>query len=204
MKTGDNTPKYKPDQIFFLKHTIAHWTESSNQQSLPRFRPIRDLATPGAVSAVLWNSDGTKLAASSLLASDDSLGLGFPSPFGNRITIWDDQGHVFKTITRAKPFFQLSDRFAFVGNDRQIAAPSSIASSDLALSVFDLDTGEIVRELAGQHPDRPRNVNAARVLVASPNQLIHAAVFGRASAQPVERDRAKTQADKKRSECNRI
>src|SRR6267378_720442 len=106
-------------------------TEVSKQSILPKFRLIRELITPGPVSAVLWNSDGTKLAASSLLSSAGSLGLSFPSPFGNLITIWDDHWHVFKTITRTEPFFELSDTFAFVGNNRQIAAPSSMASSGL-------------------------------------------------------------------------
>jgi len=41
LKTGDNPPTYKPDQIFFLKHTIAHWTESSNQQLTEEYIKFR-------------------------------------------------------------------------------------------------------------------------------------------------------------------
>src|SRR5262249_27799125 len=125
------------------------------------------------------------LAAASLATGAGPFGMQLPSPLGNVITIWNAEGQFLRTLRRARPFFENLDTFAFVANDKQIAAPASIDSDTLAFSVFDLATGEIVHEVAGPHPDKPHAVNRATALVASPDQSILAVAFGPALAQPV-------------------
>ena len=156
----------------------------AQQPMLPKLEVIRELQTPGHVSALLWTSDGTKLAAYSRLSGADLLGVHIPSPFGNLITIWDAEGQLIRQIRRPQPFFETLDTFAFVAGNTQIAAPPSIMSNDLAFSVFDIATGEVVHEVAGAYPGKPRNINAAKGLVASPDQSILAVTLGRARAQP--------------------
>jgi len=165
--------------------------DSAQRPGLPKLQIVRELQTPGPVSSMLWSSDGNKLAASSLISGADipgargAPGMHIPSPFGSLITIWDADGQVFRKLQRPQPFFQVLDTFAFVAGNKQIVAPPSMQSNILAFSVFDIDTGEIIQEVAGSHPDRPRNVNAATVVAASPDQSLLALTFGRALAQPV-------------------
>jgi WD40 repeat protein len=60
-----------------------------------------------------------------------------------------------------------------------------MASNDIAFSVFEAETGNLLRDLPGSHPGRPRNVNGATVLIASPEESILAVIFGRALKQPL-------------------
>src|SRR5262249_60444295 len=131
-----------------------------------------------------WRRDGSRLEASSLANGPSVFGMQLPSPFGNLITIWNADGQVLRTLRRARPFFETLDTFAFVANDKQIAAPASIDSDTLSFCVFDIASGEVVREVPGPHPDKPRNVNHATILVASPDQSVLAVASGRALAQP--------------------
>jgi WD40 repeat protein len=147
---------------------------------------VYELQTPGEISAVTWSSDGTKLAASSIGQSGVIPILPpmyVPNPFGSLITIWDSDGHIYRQIKRPQPFFSYDDTFAFVAGDKQIATPP--VSNSSAFTLFDIDTGEVVREVPGLHPDKPRNVNGAKILVASPDQSVLAVIFGRALAQQV-------------------
>jgi WD40 repeat protein len=152
----------------------------------PSLQLIHELQTPGEISAVTWSSDGTKLAASSIgqpVALSIVPSIHVPNPYGSLITIWDSDGHLYRQIKRSDPFFSFDDTFAFVGGDKQIVTPP--VSSTGAFSLFDTETGEVVREIPGLHPDKPRNVNGAKVLIASPDQSVLAVIFGRALAQQV-------------------
>jgi len=179
------------DRLRWAATPTAGSIDDAQRPGLPKLQIVRELQTPGPVSSLLWSSNGAKLAASSLFAGADIPGIPgapamhIPSPFGSLITIWNADGQVFRKLERPKPFFQTLDAFAFVGGDKQIVAPPSMQSNTLAFSVFDIDTGEIVHEVAGSYPDKPRNVNAATVVVASPDQSLVAVTFGRALAQPV-------------------
>jgi hypothetical protein len=140
----------------------------------PNLQLIHELQTPGEIAAVTWSSDGSKLAASSI---GPSVGIPFlplmyiPNAFGSVITIWDSDGRPYRQIKRPKPFFAYNDTFAFVDGDKQIATPP-VSGGPSAFSLFDIDTGEVVQEIPGLHPDKPRNVNGAKVLIASPNQSV--------------------------------
>jgi WD40 repeat protein len=153
---------------------------------LPMLQLVRELQTPGPTSAVIWSSDGTKLAALSY-GSPARLPGGFllASPFGSLITVWNADGSVVRELHRPKPFFQTQDTFAFAGGNTQIVAPPSEESHDLGFSVFDIASGEIVREVPGAYPDQVRSVNAAIKLATSSDQSILAVAFGRGRPQPV-------------------
>src|SRR5262245_18459234 len=103
--------------------------EGARQSGLPGLQVVRELQTPGLLSSVLWSSDGTKLAASSLGAGADLpfvFGAHIPSPFGSLITIWNADGQVFRKLESQKPFFGALVTFAFVGRDYTIVARLSV------------------------------------------------------------------------------
>jgi WD40 repeat protein len=134
------------------------------------------------IASLIWSSDGAQLAAS-------SFGVGAPMPFigrlpvtvGNLITIWNADGQVLRTLQQPKPFFELSNNFAFVAADKQVAAPT-LGSEKLAFWVFEVESGEIVHEIPATNHD-PQNRTRALLLVASPDQSILAATFP--GTQPV-------------------
>jgi WD40 repeat protein len=143
--------------------------------TLPNLRLVHELQTPGPVSTLVWSSDGTKLAAG-------SLGGRFPpfniqNPYGKVITIWDSLGHVVRQIQGETAFFVFDSTFAFVSGDTQLVTPPVSASGAFAL--FDVSTGELVREVP-----KPRDVGGANVLVASPDQSILAVSFRYTMRQP--------------------
>jgi WD40 repeat protein len=149
--------------------------------TLPNLRLVHELQTPGPVSTVVWSSDGTELAAGSLGGALPPFNI--QNPYGKVITIWDSLGHVVRRIQRETAFFVFDDTFAFVSRDTQLVTPS-VLSANGAFALFDVSTGELVREVPGPHPGRPSNVNGARALVVSPDQSILAVKFGDAMHQP--------------------
>jgi WD40 repeat protein len=145
---------------------------------LPKLQVGREFATPGPIASMIWSSDGTKLATANLGIGADIPGLmtHLSSLGGNRITIWDVDGHLLRTLRRPDPFFGIDSSFAFVAGDRQIAA-TTLDSNTLAFSVFDVDSGEIVHEVAGIDADDRLKRFRAKLIVASPDQSILAAGF---------------------------
>jgi WD40 repeat protein len=144
--------------------------------TLPNLRLVHELQTPGPVSTVVWSSDGTKLAAGSLGGSLPPFNI--QNPYGKVITILDSLGHFVRQIQRETAFFVFDSTFAFVSGDTQLVTPPVSASGAFAL--FDVTTGELVREVP-----KPRDVGGANVLVASPDQSILAVSFRYAMRQPV-------------------
>jgi WD40 repeat protein len=144
--------------------------------TLPNLRLVRELQTPGPVSTVVWSSDGTKLAAGSLEGPFAPFNI--QNPYGKVITIWDSSGHVVRQIQRETAFFDFHDTFAFVSDDTQLVTPP-VLSANGAFALFDVGTGELVREVPGPHPGEPHNVNGAMGFVASPDESILAATFRR-------------------------
>lgn len=152
---------------------------------LPKLQLVRELPAPGDTFSVLWSSDGSKLAAYSYSPGPNLLGTQLANPFGNRVTIWTADGQVYRELSRATPFFGFFDTFAFAADNREIVTPPLLKANDLAFSVFDIASGDLVREVDGNYPKLGRNVNGAKLIVASPDQTIIAATFGRALPQPV-------------------
>jgi WD40 repeat protein len=146
---------------------------------LPSLRLLQVIRPPAAVSALAWNSDGSKLAGVVLLGT--SVIPTFPpislaSPFGRRITIWNADGSVFRELDRPDTAYTLGDRIDFVAGDTQIAAPPLMTSQSLAFSVFDVASGAVVREVRGPLPDTER-LNRGQLITASPDQSILALAY---------------------------
>ncbi|HZO48162.1 MAG TPA: hypothetical protein VFB68_19860 [Xanthobacteraceae bacterium] len=146
---------------------------TADLSGMPKLEPERVLRTPGAVTKLVWSSDGTKLAAA-------IIGQGAPVPFtgfrtgafGSLIMVWEADGRIYRELRRKESFFNVGNDIAFVASDKQIVAPALHSSNTVAFSVFDLQSGEIVREVAGPVPDGTRFVNRAWRLVAMPDQQV--------------------------------
>jgi hypothetical protein len=151
---------------------------------LPNLLLLQELETPGPVSALVWSSNGTKLAVGSI-GQPSTIPIIPPvrlaNIFGMLITIFHSEGRVDQQIRRTKAFFVYDDTFAFVGDNKLLATPP--VEDKNAFALFDVDTGELVREIPGLHPGRQRTVNGAKMLVASPDQKLLAVIFGRAIEQ---------------------
>lgn len=157
-----------------------------DQTALPSLKEVRNFPAPGTVGGVIWNSTGTEVAAYSFGPGATLPAIiSVPSAFASLITIWNADGTVFRELRRDKPFIETLDTFAFVNGDSQIVAPPSIYADHLAFSVFDIATGEVVREVPGNIPGKQRSTNGARILLASPDESILAVGFGHATPQPV-------------------
>jgi len=168
------------------------WFAFANAEGtkLPELQVIQELPRPGDTYGVIWSSDGTKLAAFTNGPTANVLGTFLmPSPGGNLLTIWNSDGQILREIRRPDGFFTVDDKPAFVAGDREIVTPPPFTSTDLAFSVFDVSTGEVVREISGPSPERlganNRAFNAARIIVASPDQTILAAVLGHSVPAPL-------------------
>lgn len=173
--------------ISTLWFPLVGWIAAKPEdKGLPSLRVVQTLRPPAAVSALAWNSDGSKLAGVVLLGS--SVIPTFPpvslaSPFGKRITIWNADGSVFREMDRPDTAYTLGDRIAFVAGDTQIAAPPLMTSQSLAFSIFDVASGAVVREVRGPLPDTPR-LNRGQLITASPDQSILALSYN--AELPVE------------------
>lgn len=154
--------------------------QTAERIGLPELRIIRELPRSGSTFAVAWSSDGREIAAFSLQGGNP-----FPGAGGDVLTIWNADGQVVRELRQSHMFFTTSDNFVFIDNNKKIVAPPSYASHDLAFSIFDIETGKIVHEAEGLHPDRPRNSNAASVLAVSPDQSTLAVIVGPSPSQPV-------------------
>jgi hypothetical protein len=162
-------------------------TGQAENPCLPNLQLVQELETPGPVTTLVWNSDGTKLAAGNI-GQPQTVPVPMIPPmrlaniFGMLITIFHSDGRIAQQIRRTTSFFLHDDRFAFVTDNKLLATPPPLDQTT-AFALFDVDTGELVREIPGLHPGRPRNVNGAKVLVSSPDQTILAVIFGRAIEQ---------------------
>jgi hypothetical protein len=117
---------------------------------LPNLLLLQELETPGPVSALVWSSDGTKLAVGSV-GQPSTVPIIPPmrlaNVFGMLITIWRLDGRVDQQIRRTEAFFVRNDTFAFVGGNRLLATPRlrtrmpshSSTSIQESLSVKSLD-----------------------------------------------------------------
>jgi hypothetical protein len=121
---------------------------ASPQKGQPTVKKILELPAPGRTRAVTWSPDGSKLAAFSFIAPGRILNTYLESPFGSVIMVWRADGTLIRQLSRPAPFFGILETFAFTADGTEIVAPPLEASSDKAFSVFKIETGEIVREVA--------------------------------------------------------
>lgn len=149
-----------------------------DQSGLPTLEQEKILRASGPVATLTWSSDSTKLAAAIIDAGPPVPAIGFRTgAFGNLIMVWEADGRLYRELRRKEPFLSVGSDIAFVAGDRQLVAPAMYSSNALAFSVFDLQSGEIVREIAGPAPDGKRSVNRAFRLVSLPDQQSLAVAF---------------------------
>jgi WD40 repeat protein len=158
---------------FFASTVIVSAASDTAQPLLPNLRLTQELPTPGRISAIIWSSNGAKLAAASMGEAEVIPfipSMSIPNPYGKVVTIWDSSGRTIRRIQRDTVFFREEDMFAFVAHDRQLATPPPFSDSVAAFVLFDVETGEVAHTIVGSR---------ATVLIASPDQSILAGIFGR-------------------------
>jgi WD40 repeat protein len=112
-----------------------------------------------------------------IIWSGDSRSIAAFSDWGNLITVWDRDGLIVHELHRPGAFF-IGQGLGFLNGDRQMVTPTaSFKTPNIMLSIFDVDSGKIVHEVAGPRPGENRG-NEALVIAASPDQSTIATVTG--------------------------
>jgi WD40 repeat protein len=94
------------------------------------------ITSPSAAIAVAWSADGSRIAAA--------------SNYGRQITVWDKFGRQLRLIDTQAEGPVLGASIAFGANRSQVVYdPPGNASSDVALAVWDVDSGKIVKLIRG-------------------------------------------------------
>ena len=143
---------------------------------MPKLKPLYDLS--GRHST--WSADGTKIA------TIDSSNRYDPRP-RNIITVWDaETGKKLHELSRAGGFFLTAHSLAFVNDDKDVLVPAPPTVPTAALSILDVESGEVVRDVDGLHPEQLAwNINSPASFALSPDGSMVAVAPGRALAQPV-------------------
>ena len=137
----------------------------------PDAKLVLELSRSDAIQGAAWSYDGSMLAAYSYLGGD--------------ITVWDDVGRVVQEMHRpGAPYGGRS--LAFVESDQELVTPpASYEAGGVTLSVWDVRTGALVRDVPGPLPGASWRDNAAYTFALSPDQSVLALVYWPARAQPV-------------------
>jgi WD40 repeat protein len=118
-----------------------------------------DLSTPGAAVALAWSRDGSALAAA--------------SNYGSTLTIWDKAGHLINRFARTGGGAALGNSLAFIeGSSQLVFPPPAEADHDVAVAVWDVATGKIMRTIKGPQPNGDHAANVAQQLSAYPNEKL--------------------------------
>jgi WD domain, G-beta repeat len=121
-----------------------------------RLKLTRELATHGVVTAVAWSSDGSTLAAA--------------SNYGQDLTVWNVRGEIINRFKRVGGGPYLSNSLAFVSGSTQLLFPPGDAGGDrMALDVWDIKTGQILRSVEGPEPNGDYAQNRAATFDVSPD-----------------------------------
>lgn len=160
--------------FFFVLHALILSSSAQSQDSHYEISlsQAQVLPTEGGASGVTWSSDGTKLAAY--------------SANGTLISTWDVRsGRKLAMIKRTGAIYS-GNGLAFVNGGSAIATPAPYTNSaDAAVSIFALQTGQPIQDLAGPFPDAGRPANSARTLAYSELTQTLAVASGYAKAWPV-------------------
>ena len=150
----------------------ADASEKAERGEISEFRILRELPITNGTHAagVAWSSDGTKLAAY--------------NSWGNVVTVWGSAGQVLQELRR--PGVPDSNAIAFIADDREVVTPNAHYNlENIAFSVFDVVSGQVVRDIPGPEPQGRRGSNAATVLAASPDESVLAVAFGGSTTWPM-------------------
>jgi WD40 repeat protein len=116
-----------------------------------------DLSMQSAAVALAWSRDGSALAAA--------------GNYGSTLTVWDTSGHLINQIARSGDGPALGGALAFVeGTSQLVFPPPAGADHAVAVAVWDVSTGRIIRTENGPQPDDDHATNLAQHFVTSPDQ----------------------------------
>jgi len=121
-------------------------------------RKERVLRTSSDPVAVAWSADGSRIAAA--------------IEYGSQIVVWDRSGrrlYEFPVGPGTGPNVQGSLAFG-EGNSQVLFVPPRAAPSDVALSVYDVTSGQVVRNVTGPEPGLGAPFNQAGDFTTSPEQ----------------------------------
>ncbi|HVW69286.1 MAG TPA: hypothetical protein VHB68_09940, partial [Steroidobacteraceae bacterium] len=140
-----------PDQGGICKRRDASKSSAASPVELAR---TLELPTPGAAVAVSWSPDSRFLVA----ASD----------YGNVLSIWDRSGKRVNQLHRLGGGPTLWGSISFLQGSSQVAfPPPDAAPHSTAFSIWDVRTGNPVRQVDGPQPDY-----RAQHFMTSPDQLL--------------------------------
>ena len=99
---------------------------------------IRSISLSTPPNHVTWSSDGLLMAAI--------------YDIGTKISVWDNNGHLLRTIERREGQAGYYGRIEFMPGSHLIVGPPQSGQSDQrlsALALWNADTGELVRTISG-------------------------------------------------------
>src|ERR1700722_4587156 len=136
---------------------------AADGKAIPGLHLIRESPLRTSPYSIVWSKNGKRLAACSFSCND--------------ITIWNEQGDVEGRLTRPGAFY-VGNGLGFLNDDRWlIAPPRNDNATDVLASVFDIASGNVVREIAGPEPGATFG-NKAYLIAVSPDESVVAAVAG--------------------------
>lgn len=121
------------------------------------------------VTSLGWSPDGKLLVTSGILSPD--------------LTIWDAQtGKIVRALHRQ---IGMGESVAFMGGGRYLLTSASTDAPGITLSLWDLTTGEITRQVKGLFPEKDVRHNGAQLFALDPDQKMVASVAEQAPGYPI-------------------
>ena len=125
-----------------------------------------------AFTGVAWSPNGDKLTAY--------------ANFGRSVEIWSARGAELKQLSRAGAYIGQSIEFMHDGRELVTpAADDSAAGDKLALTIWDVDRGEIAHNVMGPQPAQNWRYNRAVAFALSPDGAMLALISSPMLGQPV-------------------
>jgi hypothetical protein len=144
-------------------------TQMSDSASLDVRTTIRGSS---AFTGVTWSPDGSKLAAY--------------ANFGRAVQIWNSRGAELKQLLRAGAY--IGHSIEFMPDGRTLITPAaddSAAGDKLALSIWEVERGSIVKDVEGPQPGQNWRYNRAVAFDLSPDGATLALISSPLLGQPV-------------------
>jgi WD40 repeat protein len=164
------------------QNATASLPTSARQSRLPSLRLVRTLTAPNDITTfgmlqsgnagLTWSSDGERLAAY--------------VHYGLGIITWSPDGKYQHEIPRYNNFGLDSYVLGFLsGHSQLIASPAAETNKredrdkmdDMAFSVLDVETGKVLRNVAGPNPGKSFRENIADYMAISPDERFVAVIY---------------------------
>jgi WD40 repeat protein len=117
---------------------------------------LRTLQQKSWITSLVWSPDGKRLATTGILSPD--------------ITVWNPEtGEIVRRLTRQRGY---GESLAFIDGGRYLLTSAAMDTPGVALSLWDLNTGEITREIDGLFPGKGPAYNGARLFALDPEKRL--------------------------------